>query len=337
VVPNTRGAEIHRPPGHIIDECKRLVDAGVVEITLLGQSVNHYHYDNAVGVTIDGVLQPQVGCVIAPNRGTGGPSPVFGEHVTSFAELLYQIHEQIPALQRLRFVTSLPRDFGNDILQVIRDCRRICRYLHLPVQSGSDRILQLMNRGYRVEQYRELLARVRQYLPDALLGTDIICGFPSETEQDHRATAELLGWGRFKNAFIFKYSPRPGTIAIDRFADDVPEAVKKQRNNELLGIQSDISGEIHQGYVGCTVRVFVESISSKSEKNRNTADAAVTLAWQPPEQVIQLCGRTDGDLIVVFDGDPALIGSIVEVSIDRAAPLTLFGRLAAAPATSTSS
>ena len=332
VVPNTRGREIHRPPGHIIDECKRLVDAGVIEITLLGQTVNHYHYDNAAAVEVNGVLQPQIGSVIAPNKGTGGPSPVFGESVTSFADLLYDIHEQVPGLARLRFVTSLPRDFGDDILQVIRDCPRICRYLHLPVQSGSNRILKLMNRGYTVEQYRDLLERVRMYLPDALLATDIICGFPTETEEDHHATAGLLREGRFKNSFIFKYSPRPGTVAIDRFEDDVPDAVKRRRNNELLAIQSEISAEIHEQFVGRTVRVFVESISSKSQKNRNTADPAVTLGWDSPRQVTQLAGRTDGDLIVMFDGEAELIGAIVTVRIERAAPLALFGKLVDASA-----
>ncbi len=192
VVPHTRGAEVHRPPDHIVDECKRLVDHGVREVTLLGQTVNHYHYDHAAAVTIGGVMQPQVGTVIAPNRGNGGPSPTFNATTTSFADLLYRIHEAVPDLQRLRFVTSLPRDFGDDILAVIRDCPRICRYLHLPVQSGSDRILKLMNRGYRAADYLDLVDRVRSYLPDAELATDIICGFPTETEDDHAATADLL-------------------------------------------------------------------------------------------------------------------------------------------------
>lgn len=327
VVPHTRGAEVHRPPQHIIDECKRLVDAGVIEITLLGQTVNHYHYDAAAAVTINGVLQPQVGTVISPNQGTGGPSPVFSDTTTSFAQLLYRIHEEVPQLQRLRFVTNFPRDFGDDILQVIRDCPRICRYLHLPVQSGSNRILKLMNRGYRVEQFDDLIGRVREVLPDAEMATDIICGFPTETEDDHALTAELLRRCRFKNSFIFKYSPRPGTTAIDRFVDDVPNEVKKRRNNELLAIQSEVSAQLHASYVGRSVRVFVEQVSAKSQKNANRADPSVTLGWQKPETVTQLSGRTDGDLIVMFEGDPSLIGSQVAVQIDSSAPLTLFGRL----------
>ncbi|MEM6459017.1 MAG: MiaB/RimO family radical SAM methylthiotransferase [Planctomycetota bacterium] len=333
VVPHTRGAEVHRPPDHIVDECKKLADAGAVEVTLLGQTVNHYHYDHAAATRVAGVLQPQVGTVISPNRGNGGPSPTFNDTTTSFADLLYRIHEEVPALRRIRFVTSLPRDFGDDILAVIRDCPRICRYLHLPVQSGSDRVLKLMNRGYRVAQYLDLVDRVRSFIPGAELATDIICGFPTETDDDHAATAELLRRCRFKNSFIFKYSPRPGTAAIDRFADDVPPDVKKKRNNELLAIQSKVSAEVHAAYVGRTVPVFVEQVSAKSRKAVEGAapgGPSVTLGWQPERTVTQLSGRTDGDLIVMFDVPPELapesIGTIVDVEIERAAPLALFGR-----------
>ncbi|MBB6431171.1 MiaB/RimO family radical SAM methylthiotransferase [Algisphaera agarilytica] len=327
VVPHTRGAEVHRPPQHILDECKKLVDAGVREITLLGQTVNHYHYDSVAAVEVNGVLQPQVGTVISPNQGTGGPSPVFNDTTTSFAELLHRIHEEVTGLERLRFVTNFPRDFGNDILQVIRDSPRICRYLHLPVQSGSNRILKLMNRGYKVEHFYDLIDRVREYLPDAELATDIICGFPTETEEDHQQTAELLRRCRFKNSFIFKYSPRPGTTAIDRFEDNVTDAEKKRRNNELLAIQSEVSASIHEGYVGKTVKVFVEQISAKSQKSANAADPAVTLGWQGAQTVTQLSGRTDGDLIVMFDADPSLIGQLVEVEVTSAAALALFGQV----------
>ncbi|MEM7625505.1 MAG: MiaB/RimO family radical SAM methylthiotransferase [Planctomycetota bacterium] len=326
VVPHTRGAEVHRPPQHIVDECKKLVDQGAIEITLLGQTVNHYHYDNAAAVLVNGVKQPQIGTVISPNRGTGGPSPIFSDTTTSFAQLLHRIHEEIPGLRRLRFVTNFPRDFGTDILEVIRDCPRICRYLHLPVQSGSNRILKLMNRGYKVEQFYELIDRVRGYLPDAELATDIICGFPTETDEDHALTADLLRRCRFKNSFIFKYSPRPGTAAIDRFPDDIPNDTKKRRNNELLSIQGEVSAAIHAGYVGKTVRVFVEQVSAKSQKSANRADPSVSLGWQSPETVVQLSGRTDGDLIVMFEGDPSLIGQIVEVQVESSAALALFGR-----------
>ncbi|WP_145078095.1 MiaB/RimO family radical SAM methylthiotransferase [Poriferisphaera corsica] len=331
VVPNTRGREVHRHPDHIFEECKKLVEQGVREITLLGQTVNHYHYDVNETVTIEGVHQPQVGQILSPNRGTGGPSPVFSDGVVSFADLLARIHDDIPELERLRFITSLPRDFGNDILQVIKDRPRICRYLHLPVQSGSNRLLKLMNRGYTVEEFKDLIDRVREYLPDAELATDIIVGFPTETDEDQAETAELLRYCRFKNSFIFKYSPRPDTVAITRFDDDVANDVKKFRNNELLGIQAEISQEIHDGYVGKTVPVFVESVSMKTKKAAgNLADTSVTLGWAPEvaKEVTQLAGRTTGDLIVCFDGSADLIGQTIDVEIEKAAPLTLFGKLA---------
>ena len=324
VVPRTRGAEVHRPPDNIVEECRRLVEAGVMEITLLGQTVNHYHYDHAAAVTINGVQQPQIGSAAKP-QASGLRSQASSS--TTFAQLLARIHDELPQLPRLRFVTNFPRDFGDDILEVMAARPRICRYLHLPVQSGSNRILKMMNRGYTVEEYRGLLARIHRYLPDATLATDIICGFPTETEEDHRATADLLRESGFKNAFIFKYSPRPGTAAIDRFEDDVPPEVKKQRNNELLATQVEISAEVHRDYVGRTVRVFVESVSQREQRSRDAGGgASVTLAWEKPST--QLTGRTDGDLIVCFEGEESLVGSIVEVQIERSAPLALLGRLA---------
>ena len=364
VVPHTRGAEVHRPPQHIVDECKRLADAGVVEVTLLGQTVNHYHFDHARASEIDGLVQPQIGAAVknngtsfetAQHRHPGDRSPVAGDSdpaphspvgyrgLTTFADLLHRIHEEVPHLARLRFVTSFPRDFGDDILQVIRDCPRICRYLHLPVQSGSNRILKAMNRGYTVEQFRDLMQRVRETLPDCEVATDIITGFPTETETDHRATAELMRWARFKNSFIFKYSPRPGTAAMKKFADDVPVEVKKRRNRELLSIQADASRDVHERYVGRTLPVFVESVSRKHEKARsgaasaNVADPRVTLGWEmkapagptalAERPTAQLSARTEHDLITLFDGPESLIGTIAEVKITAAQPLALFAEM----------
>ncbi|QDU71591.1 MiaB/RimO family radical SAM methylthiotransferase [Mucisphaera calidilacus] len=329
VVPFTRGQEVHRPPQAILDEVRKLVDAGAVEVTLLGQTVNHYHYDNAAAVTVEGVTQPQVGSVIAPNRGTGGPSPVFADDVTSFAQLLRLIHDNVPELQRLRFVTSFPRDFGDDILETIRDCPRICRYLHLPVQSGSDAQLKAMNRGYTIDQYRDLLQRARRIIPDVEIATDIITGFCGETEDDHWKTVDLLRTADFKNSFIFKYSPRPGTVAYDRLEDDVPDDIKKRRNRELLEAQAEASQRVHARYVGKTVSVFVEGASRKEIKKQNQ----VELGWESDtstatRQVTQLSGRTGGDLIVLFDGDEALTGTVVNVDIQRATTLSLFGTLA---------
>lgn len=318
VVPNTRGAEVHRHPDHIVDECKKLADHGVIEVTLLGQTVNHYHYDQSAAQQVDGIWQPQVGTVISPNKGTGGPSPTFNGTTTSFADLLHRIHEEVPAIRRLRFVTSLPRDFGDDILQVIADSPRICRYLHLPVQSGSNRVLAKMNRGYRVEQYKELIDRTKAMIPGVTLATDIIVGFPGETDDDYQMTRELLQYARYKNSFIFKYSPRPGTAAYDRIPDDVPDEVKRHRNNDLLALQTDISTEIHADYVGQTVEVFVEGVSSKT---RRQGDADTI------SEATQLSGRTGGDLITFFEGDPSLIGQIVKVKVESALPLALSGNM----------
>ena len=327
VVPYTRGAEVHRPPDHIVDECKRLVDAGVVEVTLLGQTVNHYHYRHGAAVGVDGREQAQVGAVV----GAGGVRSR-GDRMTTFADLLVRVHEEVPGLRRLRFVTNFPRDFGDDVLVAMRDHGRICRYLHLPVQSGSDRVLKLMNRGYTVGEYEELLGRARAVLPDVQVASDLITGFPTETESDHRATVGLIERSGFKNCFIFKYSPRPGTAAIDRLADDVPELEKRRRNAELLEAQGRVSEAVHRGFVGRTVEVFVESVS---EKARPARGGDVELRWEgrgggggvATEVVTQLSGRTGGDLVVIFDGEPSLVGSIMRVRVERAAALALFGVL----------
>lgn len=384
VVPHTRGPEVHRPPDSIIDECKMLADHGVIEVTLLGQTVNHYIYTHGTALTVNGTEAPQVGpgasafkkradAKMPANAKTpavsGGPpndrntlasSSHSSKRTTSFADLLYRIHEEVPAIKRLRFVTSYPRDFTDEALQVMADCPRICRYLHVPAQSGSDRMLKLMNRGYTRQQYLEFVHRARSILPDVAIAGDIIVGFPTETEDDFEQTKSLLREVRFKNNFIFKYSPRPGTIAIDRFDDDVPDTVKRQRNNELLALQHAISEQVHREMIGRTVEVFVERISPMSkaktpakapasgvaltisamatdETNTNNAldhhqDQQQTPGASPPE-TIQLSGRTPGDLITVFDGPDsataeAMIGRIVPVTVTDARPLLLKGVLA---------
>src|SRR4051794_36202416 len=231
VVPYTRGPEVHRPPQNIIDEVRKLADAGSKEVTLLGQTINHYAYRHGDGRT------------------------------TSFAELLYQIHEAVPHLPRLRFVTSFPRDFTDEALQAMRDCERICRFLHVPAQHGNDRVLKLMNRGYTAAQYTDFVDRARGYMPDVSIASDFIVGFPTETDEEFQQTVNLVKLCRFKNSFIFKYSPRPGTVAIDRFADDVPEDVKRRRNNELLAVQQQVTLEENRKLVGKTLEVMVEGES----------------------------------------------------------------------------
>ncbi len=287
VVPGTRGAEVHRPPQAIVDECKRLADAGVIEVTLLGQTVNNYRFEHGAAVTVGGIVQPQKGrpYVIRdgvyedPYKDAGAN----GQRVTTFADLLAMIHEAVPGIRRLRFVTSFPRSFGDDVLRVMRDHPRICRYLHVPAQSGSNRILRLMNRGYTVEEYLDFLARARAFLHQPEIGRpltlagDIIVGFPTETDEDYAATAELLRKARYKNCFIFKYSPRPGTIAIDKFEDDVPESVKRKRNNDLLAVQSAISEEVGREFVGMTLPVMVEGVSKREARAREGVAARAAM------------------------------------------------------------
>jgi tRNA-2-methylthio-N6-dimethylallyladenosine synthase len=272
VVPFTRGAEVHRPPEHILDECKRLADAGVLEVTLLGQTVNHYRFEHGAAITVGGVTQPQKGRSYAGGH-RRDPFKTDGHGTTTtFADLLALIHEKVPAIERLRFVTSYPRDFGDDVLEVIRDHPRICRYLHVPAQSGSNRVLKAMNRGYEIEEYLEFLDRARAHLHQPEIGRplmvsgDIIVGFPGETDEDFAATVALVQRARYKNCFIFKYSPRPGTIAFDKLPDDVPDDVKRRRNNDLLAIQAGISDEISRQQLGATLEVFVEGLSVKEQK-----------------------------------------------------------------------
>ena len=340
VVPYTRGSEVHRPPNHIVDECKKLVDAGVVEITLLGQTVNHYRYDHGAAVFVGGVEQAQIGPGLGAFTRTDHAANV-GRKVTTFADLLRRIHEEVPGVKRLRFVTNYPRDFGDDILQVIADSPRICRYLHVPAQSGSDRLLKLMNRDYTAGEYIEFIDRVRAYLPDVTLASDFIVGFPTESGADFAQTVELVRRCRFKNSFIFKYSPRPGTIAIDRFADDVPEETKKLRNVQLLSVQTDVSQAIHAEQVGKTFDVMIEGISKRAQRQQSRATpGSVELRWEPQAApTMQMTGRTSGDLIVMFDvpADAAeassddLIGRILPVRVHTAKPLALFGELVQQP------
>ncbi|MBM4110488.1 MAG: MiaB/RimO family radical SAM methylthiotransferase [Phycisphaerae bacterium] len=335
VVPHTRGAEVHRPPAHIVEECKRLVDAGVVEITLLGQTINHYRYTHGTALTVDGHEAPQVG----PGLSVFRQPPAAGSRTTSFADLLHRIHEEVPSLQRLRFVTSYPRDFGDDILQVMRDSPRICQYLHVPAQSGSDRMLKAMNRGYTVAEYLEFIDRVTTTLPDCTIGGDIIVGFCGETDEDFEQTCDLIRKVPYKNNFIFKYSPRPGTVAFDRLPDDVPDSVKRARNNALLALQNAVSARAHERWVGRSVPVFVEDIRDRSSSTQvPSGHVGLSVAGKLPtasSQVVsrrQLIGRTPGDLIVAIpapDGAETLLGSVQPARIVGSKPLLLDGLLSA--------
>ena len=355
VVPHTRGAEIHRPPEHIIDEIKALADLGIIEITLLGQTVNHYRFEHDSAVTLDGVVQPQKGRTY---KGSHHRDAFEGAHTTTFADLLYRIHEEVPSVQRIRFVTSYPRDFGNDVLQVMRDCPRLCRYVHVPAQTGSNRLLKMMNRGYTIQEYDEFIHRCREFLHQPEIGRplmlsgDIIVGFPTETDEDHELTKQMLVRSQYKNCFIFKYSPRPGTVAYDKIPDDVPDAIKRVRNNELLNMQTDISDAIAQAQVGREFDIFVEGLSRREHRKRGTEvkpgsgmvgitiggsamqEATALLDSTDHGPTVQLSGRTDGDLIVFFDvptestiSPSSYIGQIVRARITGAEKLTLAGEL----------
>ena len=253
VVPYVRGPEVHRPPSHIVDEVRRLVDQGIREVTLIGQTVNHYACRE-------------------------------GEKTTSFADLLLLIHERVPQLARLRFLTSFPRDFGDDALDVMAQSPRICRFLHIPAQSGSNAVLKRMNRGYTVEMYLDLLARARARMPDICLAGDMIVGFSGETDDDHQASIRLLQQARYKSCFVFKYSPRPGTVANRRLDDDVPDAVKRARNLEILAVQSAISQAQHERHIGKPIEVLVEGTNKlrriPAQQPQPTAADQVVLGWQ---------------------------------------------------------
>jgi tRNA-2-methylthio-N6-dimethylallyladenosine synthase len=282
IVPRVRGPEQSRPAAEICEEVRRLADDGCLEVTLLGQTVNSY-------------------------QDQSGPRTV------RLADLLGMLHE-VAGLRRLRFVTNYPKHMSDELLQAVRDLPKVSPYLHIPAQSGSSAVLRRMKRGYTAESYREMLERIRAVLPGAAVTSDFIVGFCGETEEEFQATVELVRQARFKNSFIFKYSARPGTKAAELYADDVPEAVKRRRNNELLAVQNAICLEDNQPLLGRTVEILVEGPSKVSRK---LAADGVT---------VQLVGRTTCDRIVVFDGPAALTGQILPIVIEKIDAFTLFGR-----------
>jgi tRNA-2-methylthio-N6-dimethylallyladenosine synthase len=284
IVPFVRGPEVSRPQQKIIEQIKKLADAGTKQITLLGQTVNSYRYDEN------------------------------GRKV-SFADLLYEV-DKIAGIEWIKFVTCYPKNFDEAIFKAMADLPKVCRYLHIPAQSGSDKILKAMNRHYTCGEYLELLGRAREIVPDIVIAGDFIVGFCGETEEDFQKTAELVQKARYKNCFIFKYSPRPGTRADEKTADDVPAEIKKQRNIELLAVQEKVSEELNKSFIGRTVKVLVEGASKKSHQD---SGEGVNLP--------QLIGRTAGDYIVIFNGSANLAGQFADVKINRTSPLTLFGEV----------
>lgn len=285
IVPYVRGRETSREIEAIVDEVKMVVDNGTREITLLGQNVNSY--------------------------GKGLKNDV------DLAVLLETL-SSIEKLDRIRFITSHPKDMSEGILKVIRDNPKVCKYLHLPAQSGSDRILSNMNRKYTSTYYRDLVSLARQFIPDISISSDFIIGFPGESDRDFDETIKLVEDLKFFNCFIFKYSKRTGTVAA-KLEDDVPEKVKKERNRILLEIQEKITRENNINQIGKTFDVLVEKQNSK--------DISLNLKNVKTGRLnYNLFGRTEYNHITIFDGENDLIGRFAKVEIVEATNLTLFGK-----------
>ena len=284
IVPSVRGPEQSRPPEHILAEVRQLADQGTKEITLVGQTVNSYRYQH-------------------------------GDSRTSrLSDLLSRIHD-VHGVRRIKFITNFPRDMSDDLLQAVRDLPKVTKYLHVPAQSGCDDVLKRMKRMYTVGEYREMLARARETIPDVAISSDFIVGFCGESEESFQRSCDLVREAKFKNSYIFKYSTRPGTKADDLYADDISEEVKKRRNNDLLAVQNIESLKIHRALVGRTFEVLVEGPSKKAFDDESGVGP------------IQLTGRTGTDHIVVFDGNERLTGQFVNVFIEEASAFTLFGRV----------
>lgn len=279
IVPYTRGRERSRDPESILREVRDLRDRGFKEVTLLGQNVNSY---------------------------THRPSTEEGsDNALSFPALLRLVAEAVPEM-RVRFTTSHPKDMSDETLRVIAGTPNICRHIHLPVQSGSDRILKLMNRKYTREWYLGRVEAIRRIIPDCAISTDVFVGYHSETEEDHRLTLSLMQEVGYDSAFMFKYSERPGTYASKHLPDDVPEEVKLRRLQELIDLQTRLSAESNARDVGREFDVLAEGVSKRSRQ--------------------QLFGRTPQNKVVVFDKGDLRIGQTVRVRITGSSSATLKGQ-----------
>ena len=270
IVPYTRGRERSRDTESILREVRDLRDRGYKEVTLLGQNVNSYQGNDRVG----------------------------------FAQLLRMVAHEVPEM-RVRFTTSHPKDMSDETLQVIADEPNVCRHIHLPVQSGSNRILHLMNRKYTREWYLDRVEAIRRIILDCAITTDIFVGYHSETEDDHQLSLSLMREVGYDAAFMFKYSERPGTYASKHLPDDVPEEVKLRRLDEMIRLQTELSAQANAREVGRTVSVLVEGYSKRSRE--------------------QLFGRTEQNKVVVFNKGRHHIGELVQVKIESSSSATLKG------------
>lgn len=274
IVPYTRGRERSRDLESILSEARDLRDKGYKEVILLGQNVNSYCYEKEDGSRI------------------------------GFPELLRTVAREVPEL-RIRFTTSHPKDMSDETLKVIAEEKNVCKHIHLPVQSGSNRILKLMNRKYTREWYLERVEAIRRIIPDCGLSTDIFCGFHSETQEDHQDSLNLMRECAYDSAFMFKYSEREGTYASKHLEDNVPEEVKIARLNEIIELQNELSRQANAAAVGKTYEVLVEGVSKRSKD--------------------QLFGRTEQNRVVVFDRKNHHIGDYVMCRITGSSSATLLG------------
>jgi len=276
VVPYVRGAERSRNPESVLKEVKDLADAGYREVTLLGQNVDSYRWKN-------------------------------GSTVTGFPGLLEKV-AQVSPLLRVRFSTSHPKDLSDELLRTIARHENICRHIHLPAQSGSSRILKLMNREYTREWYMDRISAIREIIPECSVSTDMITGFCTETEEDHMASLSLMEWAGFDFAYMFRYSERPGTMAARKLKDDVPDEIKARRLNEIIALQNRLSARSKKEDVGRIVEVLAEGYSKRSRE--------------------YLSGRTSQNKVVVFPEGNRKPGDYVMILVERSTSATLTGRVA---------
>jgi tRNA-2-methylthio-N6-dimethylallyladenosine synthase len=276
IVPYTRGRERSREVESILNEIRDLEAKNYKEVTLLGQTVNSYKYTAEDGTVFD------------------------------FPKLLSMIAEMVPDM-RIRFTSPHPKDMTDETIEVMAKYPNICRFIHLPVQSGSNNVLKAMNRKYTREWFLDRVQTMRRLIPDVAIGTDIFCGFSGETEEDHQLSLDLMREARFDLAFMFKYSERPGTVAAKRLTDDVPEEVKIRRLNEIIALQNEIAKESNHNDIGKVYEVLVEGFSKRSKE--------------------QMSGRTSQNKMVVFPREGRHIGEFVKVKIVTSTSATLIGEV----------
>jgi len=302
VVPFTRGRERSRDPETIVNEARLLFEEGYREVTLLGQNVDSYQW-------FGGGPKKDLEKVIAENK---------NREIVNFASLLEKV-ARISPLLRIRFSTSNPQDMTDEVLHVIAKYHNICKYVHLPMQSGSSRVLEMMNRGYNREKYLQRIKAIRTIIPGCGISTDIIAGFCSETEEEHRETISLLEEVKFDYAYTFAYSERPGTPAAKKFKDDVPEEVKSKRMQEILALQRRQSLESNKEDIGKEFEVLIEGYSKHSRRNH--------LSTNSHKPIAELMGRNTQNKAIVFTSEKYKPGDYVHVRITKCTSGTLLGEV----------